>query len=169
MSFVSFASKNESHATHFSSQVREFTADTKDKPVLMSKEAVTFIVRMVCSELVELAQTVTDSNEEAVELVRSSVNTDLNPNYKKPQDEISLIADQADALADVNYYVYNCACKHGINLSRILDVVHQANMSKKFPDGTFHRRDDGKIIKPDGWEEPDIPAEIKRQIENGSW
>ncbi|CAK7994483.1 Hypothetical protein POVR1_LOCUS7 [uncultured virus] len=153
----------------FASQVKDFTLDTRDQPVVMSKESVTFIIRMVCSELVELAQTVTDSVEEAATLVRTNVNTDLNPGYVRPLDEISIAADQADALADVNYYVYNCGCKHGINLSRVLDVVHQANMSKKFPDGTFHRREDGKIIKPDGWKEPDIRAEIQRQITNGSW
>ena len=153
----------------FASQVKEFTADTKDKPILMTKESISFIIRMVCSELVELAQTVTDSPDEAIELVKKSVNTDINNGYKKPDEEKNLIADQADALADVNYYVYNCACKHGINLSSILDVVHKANMDKKFPDGTFHRRDDGKIIKPDGWTEPDITAEINRQLVNGSW
>lgn len=153
----------------FASQVKEFTADTKERPVVMSKEAVEFIARMVCSELVELAQTVTESPEEAVDLVRRSVNTDLNVSYTKPVDETALLADQADALADVNYYVYNCACKHGINLSKVLDVVHQANMDKKFPDGTFHRRDDGKIIKPEGWKEPDMTAEIARQTSNGSW
>jgi len=153
----------------FSSQVRDFTLDSKDRPVVMSKESVVFISRMICSELVELAQTVTDSLEEAVELVQSGVKTDLNAQYIKPTGEDHLLADQADALADINYYVYNCACKHGINLSHVLNFVHDANMRKKFPDGTFHRRDDGKIIKPENWEEPDISAEIRRQLTDGSW
>lgn len=104
----------------FASQVKEFT---KDRPVVMPKRDVEFISRIVCSE-------------EAVSLVMKSVNTDLNIAYMKPADETAL-------LADVNYYVYNCACKHGINLSKVLDVVHKANMDKKFPDGTFHRRDGG--------------------------
>lgn len=153
----------------FSIQVRDFTLDSKDRPTVMTKQSVAFISRMVCSELIELAQTVTDSLEEAVELVQSGVETDLNPQYIKPTNYEHLIADQADALADINYYVYNCACKHGINLSSVLNVVHDGNMRKKFPDGTFHRRDDGKIIKPENWKEPDISAEIQRQLTDGSW
>lgn len=153
----------------FAHKVREFTPECVNLPKPMTPDSVRFIIRMCCSELIELAQTVTDCPSEAIDLVISSVVTDVNCNYSRPTDEIDLVADQADALADVVYYVFNAACKHGVNLSKVLDLVHNANMAKKFPDGTFHRRDDGKIIKPDGWMEPSVNAEIQRQIINGAW
>ena len=54
-------------------------------------------------------------------------------------------------------------------MSKIFDVVHAANMAKRDPTtGKFIRReDDGKIIKPAGWQPPDVTAEIKRQISVG--
>lgn len=34
--------------------------------------------------------------------------------------------------------------------------VHGSNMAKLQPDGTVLRREDGKVIKPDGWLPPDL-------------
>lgn len=140
-----------------------------NKPQVMSKEQVRFLIRMCASELVELAQTVCDNSDEAVQMVKDSANTDLKPNYIKPDNEIELIAQQADALVDCWYYGLNGFCKVGVNLSKIFTIVHDANMAKKFDDGKFHKRDDGKIIKPPNWKEPNIIAEIENQINNGSW
>lgn len=83
---------------------------------------------------------------------------------------ISQIADQADALVDVEYYMLDCACKKGVNMSALFGVVHAANMAKRDPaTGKFIKRDDGKIVKPAGWQPPDIDAEILRQTKNGAW
>eukprot|EP00961_Rhodomonas_salina_P176604 2380272-Rhodomonas_salina.2 len=90
---------------------------------------------------------------------------------------------QADALIDVYYYSLNAAAKKGMNISAVFDIVHAANMAKRDPaTGKFIKRDDGKIIKPDGWKvrcclfckaqlqsAPDVEAEISRQLEEGAW
>lgn len=69
----------------------------------------------------------------------------------------NIITAQADALADIVYYIYDTGFRYaGYNVSDIVKEVHKANMNKRFPDGTFHRREDGKIIKPTGWMEPDL-------------
>lgn len=34
--------------------------------------------------------------------------------------------------------------------------VHNSNMSKVWPDGTIHRREDGKIIKPPTYQPPNL-------------
>lgn len=155
-------------------KVKEFTElstgiEIPKQPQPMTKEQVQFLIRMCCSELVELAQTVCDNSEEAVNMVKDGTNTDLKPNYKPPNDTIELIAHQADALVDCWYYGLNAFCKSGVDLSAVFDVVHEANMAKRFPDGKFHRREDGKIIKPPNWHEPDIVAEIKRQMNKVSF
>lgn len=153
-------------------KVKQFTEESMglDCPLVprpMDKTEVAFLIKMLTSELVELAQTVCENNDEAMEMVRSSVSVDLNSNYVKPQNEVELMAQQADAPVDLWYYSLNAFAKVGINLSKIFDVVHQANMDKKWPDGKFHRRPDGKVIKPEDWKEPDINAEIVKQIKNG--
>lgn len=153
--------------------VKEFTEQASgrecpSRPVPMNKEEVSFIIKMCKSELWELAMTVCDTPEEAMEMVTCKL-IDINPAYKKPQSELSIIAEQADAFVDINYYCLNAAAKKGINLRPIFVEVHQANMNKKFPDGEFHRRDDGKIIKPDNWREPDIEGVIQKQMISGSW
>lgn len=38
------------------------------------------------------------------------------------------------------------------------EAVLQANWNKRWPDGTFHKDVNGKIVKPEGWAEPDHSA-----------
>lgn len=157
-----------------SHKVKEFTEQSKGNPLpnypsLMNKDEVKFIIKMVISEMTEMAQTVCDSPQEALEFVRDCVGTDTNMSYKKPTDEMHLIAEQADSAVDAEYYLKNAFAKKGVNLDRIFTIVHKANMDKKFPDGTFHRREDSKVIKPDNWKEPDITSEIEYQKQHGAW
>ena len=151
-----------------SDKVAQFTREAgfkiPDKPVPLSNEKVEFITKMVISELMELAVTVSD---DPVAFVRSCLKTDLPKKTAAAFTAAELIAEQADALTDINYYIYDTAARHGINLGKVFDIVHAANMAKKWSDGQFHRRDDGKIIKPDGWKEPNIVGEIERQLREG--
>lgn len=62
----------------------------------------------------------------------------------------------ADALADLAYVVYGAALTHGIDLDAVLREVHRSNMAKLQPDGTVKTREDGKVLKPEGWTPPDI-------------
>jgi predicted HAD superfamily Cof-like phosphohydrolase len=64
----------------------------------------------------------------------------------------------ADGLADLIYVAIGCALEFGIPLDRVWAEVHRTNMAKVYPDGTVHRRDDGKVLKPDGWRPPDLRA-----------
>jgi predicted HAD superfamily Cof-like phosphohydrolase len=151
-----------------SEKVKTFTEASTGNPCpsapqVMSGEEVRFIIRMIQSELCELAQTVTKDHSEAIDMLHDCIGVDTKSGYSPPEDQASLMADQYDAFVDIWYYSLNCACKKGVDLSAIFKVVHEANMAKVFPDGTFHRRCDGKVIKPDGWREPDIRGEIVRQ------
>lgn len=76
------------------------------------------------------------------------------------------IVDQADAYIDGLYFCLGGLVELGIDPSPLLEIAHAANMAKVQPDGTVHRRADGKIIKPEGWvaPEPLMAAEIERQI-----
>ena len=61
----------------------------------------------------------------------------------------------AKELADIIYIVCGTAVSYGIPLDRVFDEVHRSNMAK-LVDGKPVRRDDGKILKPEGWTPPDI-------------
>jgi predicted HAD superfamily Cof-like phosphohydrolase len=125
---------------------------------------------MVISEMVELMQTVMEPGENVIDVVRGLCDRDHNETYVKPSDPVALIAEQADAMTDASYYMYDMGSRMGVNLDRTFNVVHAANMAKRDPKtGEFRKREDGKILKPDGWQEPDIRAEIDAQIRDGAW
>lgn len=65
------------------------------------------------------------------------------------------LVNLAKELADIIYIVCGTAVSYGIPLDRVFDEVHRSNMAK-LVDGKPIRRDDGKILKPEGWTPPDI-------------
>jgi len=68
-------------------------------------------------------------------------------------DECKLEWDKAiDALADLLYVTYGAASTMGIDIEPFFEEVHRANMEKV--GGPV--REDGKILKPPNWKEPDI-------------
>ncbi len=101
----------------------------------------------------------------AVEFIRKMVNDELDE-----LEESESIVEQADALVDAIYYICDCAVKHGMNLDPLFDIVHEANMGKVV-DGKVIRRDDGKILKPEGWTDPHplLEAEVQKQLSEGSF
>lgn len=159
----------------WSQSVQTFTAESTgvacpNEPQPLSRERVQYIVGMVCSELVELAQTVCTTDAEAVAMVRDAATTDLKP-HPRATDPDEVCADQADAAVDAAYYLCNEFAKHGINLDGVFKVVHDANLRKRDPTtGQYLRRPaDGKVIKPPGWTAPNVVAEMRRQRTAGSW
>lgn len=70
--------------------------------------------------------------------------------------EVEDIVEVADALADMVYIIYGTALSYGIDLDAVLDEVHASNMSKLTADGKVLMREDGKILKSDGFFRPDI-------------
>lgn len=157
--------------------VKEFTEESSGvvcpvTPMPMNRSSVSFIIKMVLSELDELACTVTENETERDSLLQDAMDTrdKCTKFMSQYEDGAELIGAQFDALVDAWYYSLNCAAKHGTNMSKIFDVVHQANMAKRDPNtGQFLRRKDGKVIKPEGWMSPDITGEIQRQMDTGSW
>ena len=99
--------------------MRQFTEESgttcPKKTEKMSKEEIRFLIRMVISEMTELAQTVTTSYEEALNMVYTSIDIDPSKHPVYTTDE-EVIAEQGDAMVDAWYYMLNSAAKRGINL-----------------------------------------------------
>ncbi len=76
--------------------------------------------------------------EELAELDRAVADADL--------------VEVADALADLLYVVYGTAVSFGIDIRPIFEEVHRSNVAK----AGGAKREDGKVLKPDGWQPPRI-------------
>lgn len=73
-------------------------------------------------------------------------------------EEVDDMLGIADGLGDMAYIIAGTALEYGIPLDRVLDAIHAANMAKLGPDGKPLKRADGKVIKPEGWQPPNIEA-----------
>jgi predicted HAD superfamily Cof-like phosphohydrolase len=128
---------------------------------------------MYCTKVKEFSDACNEANpskpiemtKDAIAFIRSMVNDELDE-----LEEATNITEQSDALVDAIYYICDTAVRHGMNLDPLFDIVHRANM-QKVVDGKVIRREDGKIMKPDCWQDPApfLDTEVDRQQSDGSW
>ena len=64
------------------------------------------------------------------------------------------IAEILDAGGDIMVVAGGVINSVGIHPGNVLDRVWATNLAKISPDGKVLRREDGKILKPPGWEPP---------------
>lgn len=69
----------------------------------------------------------------------------------------------ADALGDLLVVVYGAAVECGLDMEPIFQEIHRTNMLKK--GGPV--REDGKAMKPEGWQPPDLEPIVRHQIAFG--
>jgi predicted HAD superfamily Cof-like phosphohydrolase len=74
-----------------------------------------------------------------------------------------------DAIVDLMYFLYGTALSCGIPIEEAFAEVHATNMAKANPDGTVTRDPrTNKVLKPEGWQAPDLAAVLQRARERGS-
>lgn len=90
----------------------------------------------------------------------------VNEEYVELDEQLYLtggpLESVAKELADLVYVAYGTAISLGIDLDEALRRVHASNMSKLGPDGKPKLREDGKILKPDTYVEPDMTGVVAR-------
>ena len=64
------------------------------------------------------------------------------------------IVEQADAMIDTIYFALGTLVEMGVQPAILFDIVQIANMSKLWADGKPHYNEVGKVIKPEGWQDP---------------
>lgn len=83
----------------------------------------------------------------------------MREEFHEWEKELPDTVEELKELADLVYVCYGFAEARGYDLNEALVRVHQNNVGRCIqPDGTVHRREDGKIIK-----NPDYP---KVQLED---
>ena len=67
------------------------------------------------------------------------------------------LVEVLDALADIGYILAGTIINHGMQdiYDDAFNEVHRSNMAK-LVDGKVLRREDGKVLKPDGWQPPQL-------------
>ena len=70
------------------------------------------------------------------------------------------IVEQADAMIDTIYFALGTLVEMGVQPDILFGIVQNANMSKLFPDGKPHYSKDGKVIKPENWQDPHPKLEL---------
>jgi predicted HAD superfamily Cof-like phosphohydrolase len=76
-----------------------------------------------------------------------------NSEYVLADNHIEL----ADALGDMLYVLVGTIVEHGLadKIEAIFDEIHRSNMTKVV-DGAVIKREDGKIMKPKGYQKPNL-------------
>jgi predicted HAD superfamily Cof-like phosphohydrolase len=69
------------------------------------------------------------------------------------------IAQQADAMVDLIYLAIGTLVEIGVPPGRVFELVHAANMGKRWPDGAVRLDGEGKVLKPPAWSSPDSAIE----------
>lgn len=98
-----------------------------------------------------------------------------SPAIRRPELRASLIEEEAqetveairrgdlveaiDGMCDVLCVIYGTAAEFGVDLAPFWDEVHRTNMAKQ--GGPV--REDGKRLKPPGWEPPQIAAILEAE------
>jgi len=95
------------------------------------------------------------SEPEAV--LRYKLMAEENEEYLQACAENSLV-EIADALGDKLYILCGTILKHGMQhiIEDVFNEIHASNMSKVGPNGEAVIREDGKILKGEGYFKPDL-------------
>lgn len=111
-------------------------------------------------------------------LIDEEVNKELRPflldtffsarHSANEEEMLNALTRIADDIGDSIYVLCGLANCLGIPLAEVYQEIHRTNMQKTIPDGqggyTVRRRADGKILKPDNWEPPNIKAILRKTI-----
>ena len=107
--------------------------------------------------------------EEFFETLEAMLNTNGDDEYRSAKRYIANcfntapvhvnMTELADGMADLDYVVEGTRIEFGIDGGPIAAEVHRANMTK----ASGPMRADGKRLKPEGWQPPDIDGELRKQ------
>lgn len=68
----------------------------------------------------------------------------------------------ADACADLKWVIEGLENTLSIPQQEVWNEVARSNLAKIGSDGKVHKREDGKVLKPEGWTPPNIKSILKK-------
>ena len=112
----------------------------KTKPGLPDSHTWEIAKKLVREEVMELQEAIKEFEEDWI------------LKHIQPRDLKALAVEAADVIYVVSYMCAAC----GIPIDAVFAEIHEANMRKIGPDGTFLKNEFGKVLKPAGWQPADI-------------
>ena len=73
------------------------------------------------------------------------------------------IVEIADALGDLHYIAAGTEIAYGIPGQEVFSEIQRSNMAKLDSEGKPIYREDGKVIKPEGWKSPQIEKILNKE------
>lgn len=128
-----------------------FGHPVSDKPTAPTDERVVMRLALILEEAIELADALGFSTDD----IKDSAEYMLNIGPRVYEEEIDLVA-VADALGDIEYVTNGAALEFGIPLPKVVAEIHRSNMTKLDNDGKPIYRIDGKILKGESYEPPNL-------------
>ena len=114
---------------------------------------------LVFEEGAELSQALHD-------LLRHTRTEPTEPDQQYVTDLIHRTAAVADGIVDSIVVLIGLGYSMGLDMEAAWQEVHRSNMAKIDPEtGKVIRREDGKILKPEGWTPPDLVKVVMQSWE----
>lgn len=128
-----------------------FNAPMPEKPTLLVNERAKLRQRLLQEEVTEIENAIKSAQEIGV------------LEYDKSLEVLESISD---GIVDAMYILLGTAHEYGIadRLPLMFDEVHDANMRKLGPNGKPAYREDGKVMKPEGWTPPNLKVILNRKF-----
>ena len=122
---------------------------------LVLEEAVEFVESLGCRVAIK---SMVDSKDDTI-LSRENITAHIDPELEPD------LVEAADAIADILVVTYGAAASLGIPSKEVLDEVNRSNNTKVWSDGKIHKREDGKVLKPDTYSPADVKGVLDRYTE----
>lgn len=102
----------------------------------------------------------------AYSLINEEVNNELLPAVVKFTREPSTVTltSVLDGLVDSVYVLYQLSNTLKLPFDAAFREIHNSNMAKRGLDGKVTFRNDGKVLKPEGWTPPKLHALLSREF-----
>lgn len=142
-----------------------------ETPTAFTPEDTSFRAGFKAEELVEFLYAANGENQEQFEnsvmLLHDAIDAAKIKVLQKNEPPGDPLVGQVDALTDLLYFTYGSFALINVDPTKILEIVHQANMHKLFPDGKPHYDPiTNKVLKPADWQEKYAPEPlIKTELE----
>lgn len=103
---------------------------------------------------------VTTLPENSIRDIRKKLLKEEYEEYVVGEEENDIV-QIADALTDMLYIIFGTAEAYGIVLEETFDEVHRSNLTKLDAEGNPIFREDGKVLKGENYQPPDIKKVLK--------
>ena len=109
-------------------------------------------------------QTILSDNIEQYLMYRDLMSEEMGELIEAEADNYNMV-EMADALIDILVVTIGAGLSLGLPMDLLWNEVMRSNLAKIDPNtGEVRKREDGKVLKPEGWKAPNIAAILKEQL-----